>query len=80
MLNVGDLLHETRKDLMIDPLSIRLQGRAFVLLGDDRDFCTFSLFEIGKRYPFFQTLTHIYHLGLEERKEVTIVPLTGAIV
>ena len=69
MLNVGDLLHGTRKDLTMDPLSIRLQGRVFVLLGDDRE-----------AIPFFQTLTHIYHLGLEERKEVTMVTLTGVVV
>ena len=79
MLNVDDLLLGTETDLTLNPLSIRLHGRAFVLLEDDRGFLPFCTFRDREAMPFLQTLTHIYHLGLEE-EEITMLPSTGVIV
>ena len=74
MLNVYDLLLGTETDLTIDPLSIRLHGYAFVLLEDDRGFLLFYTFRDREAILFFQTLTHIYHLGLEEKNKLPCYP------
>ena len=69
MLNVDDLLLETEKDLVIDPLSIRLQGRAFVLLEDDRGFLLFFTFHDREAIPFFSQNPNSYISPRVRREE-----------